>query len=262
MAVSLSDIQTGVENLPPRLMVYGVEGIGKTKLAASAPKPIFISTEDGMGIIDAPRFPLSESYEDVDAALRVLATEDHDYKTLAVDTLDWLEPLIWKKVIKDNPQTEKGKAVVNIEDYGYGKGFGYAMDYWQDFISALNYLRTAKGMTVILLAHSEVKRYDDPTSDPYDRYQPKFQKAAVAKIKEWSDAILFANYRVATKESDVGFNQKKTRAIGQGERLLFTQERPAWIAKNRYSMPPELPMPQADPWTPLSACIPFFSSNS
>ena len=247
MAVSYKDVLQGGASLPPRLLLYGVEGIGKTTIGASAPNPIFIQTEDGLGLIEVPTFPLATSYEDVHGALTALATEEHDRKTLVVDSLDWLEPLIWKHTAGLHEKQ-------SIEDFGYGKGYIEALTIWSDFLNALTYLRSEKGMTVILIAHHEVKRFDDPNTEPYDRYGPKLHKLANAKMKEWADAILFANYRVATTQSDMGFNKKKTRAIGSGERLLFTEERPAFVAKNRFGMPPELPLS----WNALEQALPFY----
>ena len=273
MAVTLDDFLPTGNVEPPRIVLYGVEGIGKTCIAANAPNPIFIQTEDGVSgsMPDGTPvlthinqnggavLPLATSYDDVRGVLAALASDDHDhaFKTLVVDSLDWLEPLIWKKVVADNPLTDKGKPVSSIEDYGFGKGYGLALNIWTDFKDALAYLRAHKGMSVVLLAHHEVKRFDDPSTEPYDRYQPKLHKAANAKMKEWADCILFANYRVSTTQVDTGFNNTKTRAIGSGDRLLFTEERPAFIAKNRFAMPAEIALD----WNALSKTIPFFSSN-
>jgi len=257
MAISLKDVLKGSTSLPPRLLIYGVEGIGKTTLGANAPSPIVIQTEDGLGMLNVPAFPLAKSYDDVVGALTSLATEDHGFKTLVVDSLDWLEALVWKQVLINNPTDEKGRTVENIESYGFGKGFQLAVDIWIDFIAALNYLRNEKKMTVILIAHHEVKRFNDPSSEPYDRYGVKLHKAASAKMREWSDAVLFANYRVATTSSDEGFGKTKVRAIGSGVRILHTEERPAHYAKNRYAMPPEIELS----WAAVEQAIPYLNSN-
>lgn len=250
MAKSLADIQTGTTNLPPRIVLYGTQGVGKTTFGANAPKPIMIQTEDGEGMIDCPRFGLAHTYNEVLEALIALSNEDHDYLTLILDSLDWLEPLIQTKVAQDH-------GFSNIEDFGYGKGYSIALDEWANFVSALNYLRREKKMTVILTAHAQVKRYDDPSNEPYDRYLMAMHKGSTAKMLEWADCVLFANYRVATKETEAGFNNKKTRAIGAGERIVFTEERPAFVAKNRFSMPPELPLD----WDKVAATIPYFNND-
>ena len=96
----LQQVQRGRSHLPPRILVYGTEGVGKSSLAATTPKPIFIQTEDGLGEIDCDKFPLAKSLEDVVAALTELETQQHDYQTVAIDSLDWLERLIWDAVCR------------------------------------------------------------------------------------------------------------------------------------------------------------------
>ena len=250
MAFDLSSIQKGANHLPPRILIYGVQGIGKSTLGAAAPDPIFILTEDGLGMLDVPHFPLASSFGEVMEGLLTLAQNDHDYKTLVIDSLDWLEPLIWRHTAAEHDHK-------SIEDFGYGKGYAFALDYWKDYLDALNYLRNTKGMTIIQTAHAEVKRYDDPTAEPYDRYQIKLHKGASAKVQEHSDVVLFSNYRITTVQSDVGMNKKKARAVGGGERVLFAEERPAFAAKNRYGMPAELPLD----WDALASAIPYFNQK-
>ena len=235
MAISLSTIaQTGGKQAP-RIIVYGVHGIGKSTFASQAAAPVFIQTEDGLAGIDTSAFPLAKTFDDVMEALRSLYAEDHKFKTVIIDSLDWLERLVWQ-------HTAKAHAKENIEDFGYGKGYMMALDYWRQVFDGLNALRDAKGMTVVCLAHSEIKRFDAPDSEPYDRYQPKLHKAASAVVQEWADIVAFTNYKVMTKETDTGFGAKRTRAVGNGERLLYLHERPSHLAKTRYVLPESMPL--------------------
>ena len=48
----LESIQSGRESKPPRIMIYGSEGVGKSTFGASAPNAIFVQTEDGLGEIN------------------------------------------------------------------------------------------------------------------------------------------------------------------------------------------------------------------
>ena len=214
-----------------------MQGIGKTTFAASAPSPIVIQTEDGLGTLDVATFPLAKTYQDVMDALTVLATEPHEFQSVIIDSLDWFEPLVWQHTLRQHPTTEKGVAVANIDDYGFGKGFNLATDYWRDYIDALNYLRDQRSMTIIQIAHTTIKRFDSPEAEPYDRYQIKLHRAAGGLVLEHSDCVFFANYRIGTTKTDVGFKKEVRRAIGSGERVLYTQERPAFTAKNRYGLP-------------------------
>lgn len=114
-----------------------------------------------------------------------------------------------------------------------------ALRYWREFLDRLNYLRDSKAMCTILVGHSIIREFKSPDTDSFDRYQIKLQQKAADLVAEHSDAILFANYKKSTMKSESRGGQR-TRAIGTGERVLYTEERPAWLAKNRYGLPPEM----------------------
>ena len=227
MAFDIKSIRKNEAISAPRLMLYGVEGIGKSTFAAGAPKPIFILTEDGLGSLKCDHFPLATSCDDVLEAIGTLYSEKHGFQTVVIDSLDWLEAIIWREI------EEKYDA----KDLAYGKGAIIASDRWREILEGLNALRNDRSMAVILLAHTTIKRFDSPEVEPYDRYQPKLQERSSAVIREWADAVLFANYKTIVKKDDVGFNKTSNRGISTGERMLFCNERPAYMAKNRYSLP-------------------------
>jgi hypothetical protein len=181
-------------------LVYGTEGVGKSSLAATTPKPIFIQTEDGLGEIDCDKFPLAKSLEDVVAALTELETQQHDYQTVAIDSLDWLERLIWDAVCRRESATTIEKV-----GGGYGKGYTLALDYWRRLIDKLGVLHRDRGMMVFLIAHAKVEKFEDPEAPAYDRYSPRLHKHASAIITEWCDAVLFATKRFTTRTEESGF---------------------------------------------------------
>jgi hypothetical protein len=182
---------------------------------------------------DVPAFPKADTWEDVTDALEALAMQEHSFGTLAVDSLDWLEPIVWAETCRRNSWND-------IEQPGYGKGYLAAQDVWRQFLDGLEFLRTQKGMGYILIAHSLIKRFDAPDAEPYDRYMLKLQQRAADLITENCDAVLFANFKTYTATSEVGFNKKVRRGVGTGERIMFTEERPAFVAKNRYGLPAEM----------------------
>ncbi len=232
MAFDLASIKKGKNIHAPRLFLYSTHGIGKSTFAANAPDPIFICTEDGLGSIDTASFPLAKSGADVMSAIRTLYTQEHEYKSVVLDSADWLENLLVKEIEDSH----------DAKELAYGKAALLLADKWREVLDGLNALRNDKNMVVILIGHCEIKRFDSPEVEPYDRYQPKLQSRASALLQEWADAVLFANYRTIVKKDDVGFNKSVSRGITTGERLIYTQETPAYYAKNRYQLPPSLPL--------------------
>lgn len=260
MAIPLSSLERTAKPKPPRLTIYGVPKIGKTTLLASAPNPIIIQTEDGADQLDVARFPLAKTYGEVMDALTQLATEDHDFQTAGIDSLDWFEPMVWAEVMRRRPTNEKNQDVTAIEDYGYGKGYTYAMELWREFIDAVNFLRDERGMGIIMTAHSRITKFDPPDAEAYDRYDVKLHKGATALLQEHSDAILFVNYQTHVTKQKQGFGREVTKAIGQGQRIIHTEERPAFLAGNRYGMPSDIPFPKDEPYWQIARHIPFYGN--
>ena len=218
---------------PPRIVFYGPAAIGKTSFGATLNKAIFILLEDGMGKIECDHFPVVDNYDDFLANVHTLLNEDHEYKSIVVDSLDWLEPLIWQKVCQDH-----GKK--SIEEFPYGRGYSEALVIWREYINLLNRLRDEKGMTVLQIAHNQIKRFESPEIEPYDRHQLKLHRKAADLILEHSDCCFFANYKLGTVKVQGKGGQISTKAT-QGDRIIYTQERPAFLAKNRYGLEPEMP---------------------
>jgi hypothetical protein len=234
-------IHTGRRHTPPRLLIYGTEGIGKSTTAAQAPNPIFIPTEDGLDQIDCSSFPLAGTLADVESSLQSLLNEEHDFASVVIDSVDWLERLIWDVLCE-----QYGVSSIEKVDGGYAKGYTHALTQWRTVLNDLNALRCKRGMCVILLAHAKVEKFEDPEHSTYDRYSPRLHKHATALITEWADAVLFATRKIITKTEDGGFGRDRTIAAGLGkdggERVLRTVGSPACVAKNRYSLPAELPL--------------------
>ena len=160
----LEQIHRGKQPMPPRLIVYGTEGVGKSTFAAEAPAPVFVQTEDGLAEIECTKFPLATTFADVLAALSELYSEPHDFQTVVIDSLDWLERLIFDALCKQH-----NVASIEKVDGGYAKGYTHALTYWRQILDTLNLLRSERGMVVIGIAHSKIEKFEDPESSAYDR---------------------------------------------------------------------------------------------
>lgn len=252
--MSLGSIRREVTRQPDRILLVGTEGVGKTTFAAEAPNPVFICAEDGipMTLGEVARFPEPRNFEDVLDAIRSLARDDHEFETLVIDTLDWLEPLIWKDLCTRNGWVD-GNGTPDIEKPGYGKGYVAATAEWRKLLAGLDHLRKKKGMEVILLAHATIKTFSNPAGEDYSRYECKLHKGAAALVKEWTDVNLFSIHEEFARE----VNGKATKkGISTGRRVLHTERTAAWDAKNRYALPAELPLNYGDYAEARAACEP------
>ncbi len=256
MAINLASIKTETAVKAPRIMVLGVEKIGKTTFSCgsriesgrvaetglNAPILLPIKGEEGADDLAIPKFPILNTFDEVLQAMAALYSEQHDFGTVVLDSASALEPLIFDLVCKEHN-------VNSIEKVGggYAKGYTEALAKWRKLAEALDYLRTDKNMASIIIGHVRVKRFDDPNGDSYDQYQLDLHDKAANQLYRWADAILFCNTKVAVKKEDVGFGNEKARGvdIAGGQRFLYTQKKPAHPGGGRgvYGrLPYELPL--------------------
>lgn len=236
--LTLDAIISGRVKSPDKVTLVGLEGVGKTTFGACAPSPVFICAEDGTDEMDTKRFPMpaDASMLDVYDAIAALRNGAHAYKTLVVDTVDWLEPLLiravcdrnnWHKTLAD------GVKVPDIDLPGYGKGWEAVADEWRKFLAALDGLRSAKGMAIVLLGHAVLRRWSNPNGEDYERYECSVSKKAWALLRQWSKAVLFAAHEeVVSKKKG-----EKAKGSYTGKRVLFTERAAGYDAKNRYGLP-------------------------
>lgn len=237
--MGLANIVRGRLQRSMRVFVYGVDKIGKSTFGAGAPSPIFLGAEDGTSELDVARFAEPRTLRDMLDALDALATDQHDFKSIILDTLDWAEPMIWAATCERGD--EKGKKFRSIEGWGYGKGYTEALTEWRALLTRLDRLRIQRRMHVVLLAHAWVKEFKNPQGDNYDRYEPKIHAKASGLVKEWADCIMFAQHETGTVMKGDG-PLAKARGVSSGARFLYTQRTAAYDAGNRYGLPPKLPL--------------------
>lgn len=233
--MTLASVVTERRLPPVRVLIYGPGGVGKTTFASDARDAIVISAEDGADYKKVARFPAAESWQDVLDGLAELRDSQHSYKTLVLDSIDWMEQLIGTHVCVKNKKD-------SLESFGYGAGFALVFDEMRAFISQLERLRRDKGMAVVGIAHSAVKLFNNPEGENFDRYELKLQASKNASVaglwKEWPDFLLFANYEThVSKEKN-----KAAKGEATGARHIYTQRSAAYDAKSRLALPEQLPL--------------------
>ena len=216
-----------------KVVIYGPEGIGKSSFASQFPDPVFIDTEGSTDNMDVARLDKPTSWTMLVNEIAFIKANPTECKTLIVDTVDWAEQLAVTHVC-----SQHGKQ--GIEDFGWGKGYTYVQEEMGRFLNALSDL-VDMGINVVLTAHAQIKKFEQPDEmGSYDRYELKLGQKTGSKtaplVKEWADMVLFANYKTLVMTTDNG----KKKAQG-GERVMYTNHRPAWDAKNRHGLPDQLP---------------------
>ncbi len=248
MAISIASLRKVKVDQPPRVLIYGPPKMGKTTLASEFPAPVFLQTEQGeSGGLELDSFGHLQTYAEVDEALISLFNETHAFATLVVDSLSELEKLIIAEACKRNGWK-------NIEQPGYGKGYVAADAIWQEFLTAINMLRSQRGMAVVLIAHASIERFDDPQTQSYSRYDIDLHKNVRALMQREVDAILLVKQDVSLLKEKTSFGGE--RAIGTGaSRWIYCEGSPAYTAGNRYNMPDKLLF---QPGKGFAALAPYF----
>lgn len=222
-------IERGVQTVPVRGCLYGPSGVGKTTFANQCPKPLILDFERGSHHLAADRIE-PQDWDHVSAILKALKNEDTGYQTLVIDTADWAEKLLATWVCQKHRKD-------SIEDFGYGKGYTILGEYFSQFLASLDELRSSKSMHVFFIAHSQIRKFEQPDqSGSYDRYELKLSKQCAPLLKEWCDMLLFAAYETKVVELD-----GKKKAVGGRERVMYSSHTAAWDAKNRHGFVEKLP---------------------
>lgn len=223
-------ITKGKVETAKKCVIYGAEGIGKSTLASKFPDPVFIDTEGSTKELDVARYPTPESWTDIINDVKDCAVEA-PCSTLVIDTADWAEQLCSRYVCDK-------LGVQGIEEIGYGKGYVYLTEEFAKLLKACDVL-IEKGINVVFTAHAMMRKFEQPDEmGAYDRWEMKLTKKTAPMLKEWADMVLFCNYKTDVITDQ---NTKSKKATG-GRRVMYSTHHPCWDAKNRYSLPEQMPM--------------------
>lgn len=241
----LSTIQKPADR-PVIATITGDSGIGKTSLAATFPKPIFIRAEDGLQAIPAEgrpdALPLVQTVEQLWEQLTALLQEQHDYQTLVVDSVTALERLFVDYVMASDPK--KPKSIAQALG-GYGAGFNAVSALHQRVRKAAGLLNERKNMHIVFIAHADTETIELPDQDPYTRYNLRLNKRSVAPYVDDSDLVGFIKLQTYT----IGDGERK-KAVSDGERVITCHAMASHVSKNRFGIAKDLPVAQnVNPFT-------------
>lgn len=223
--MSLLDNVTPTTKRKPIITILGDAGVGKTTLAASLESPIFIRCEDGLGSISVPSFPVVEKVDDLFKQLMALITEQHEYKTVVIDSVSRLDRIFEQHIIDEDPKKPNN---INTAMGGYGAGLSAVANLHGRVRKAASMLN-AKGITVVFISHSDVETIDLPDEPPFNRYTLRMGKRAVPHYVDDVDIVMHIKLQTV-----VNSDGKKARTSGQ--RIITVKTSPSSPAKNRYGI--------------------------
>ena len=240
-------IATKGRNLPGFHVLHGTEGVGKSSFAAYAPDVIVMQTRGETGLetlIDAGQLPetahfqgAAEAWQQVLEQIAWLLEGDHDYRTLAIDTLNGALRLCHEEVCK----REFGNKWGEDGFMGWSRGARTAMTDWRQFLNGLDMLRTQRKMSILALCHTAKVNFKNPEGPDYDRYEPALDSYAWELTKKQADSILFYNFHTVVETNRVGKSKPtKGKATGGQVRFLYTVRHATYDAKNRYGLPEQI----------------------
>lgn len=233
------NISRGVQQAAKKVVIYGPEGIGKSTFASRFPNPVFIDAEGSTAFMDVARTPRPSSFMMLLEQIRYFIAHPNELRTLVIDTADWAERMCTDDLLKTY-----GKK--SIEDFGYGKGYVMVYEQFGSMLNLCTTLVETCGVNVVITAHAWMRKFEQPDElGSYDRWELKLGQKTGSRtapiIKEWSDLLLFANYKTyVINVDDQGAAKGKNKVQG-GKRVMYTTHHPCWDAKNRFGLAEELP---------------------
>lgn len=241
------------QDRPVIVTVLGEAGLGKTSLAATFPKPIFIRAEDGLQAIPAEQrpdaLPELSGTDDLWEQLGALIHEEHDYQTLVIDSVTALERLFIQHVIDSDPKKPKS---INQANGGYGAGLA-AVSTLHGRVRKACGLLNKKGMNVVFIAHADTETIELPDQDPYMRYSLRLGKKSIAPYTDDVDVVGLVKLQMFLK----GDGDRK-KAISNGDRVVSCNATASSVTKNRYGLVEDIPFNEGE--NPFVGYIPYLTN--
>lgn len=229
---SIAPPSPATDDAPPIITICGDAGTGKTSLAATFPKPVVIRAEDGLKSIPKNQrpdaFPLLKTPDDLWNQLLWLGQEEHDYKTLIIDSVSRLEELFTAECLKKD-----GKAkTLNTAMGGYGAGRQYVAAQHARVRKMAGRIAEKCGMAVIFISHADIETMRLPDVDDYQRYSLRLMKDSLPPYVDDVDMVAFVRLAAALRGDD----GDRKKVVSNGDREVICHATAASVSKNRYGI--------------------------
>lgn len=213
----------------PKLMLYGLSGVGKSSLAAKLRKPLFLDFEGGLNYLGVDRTPqyldLDEFYKDLVELYRKAEAGKREYDTIVIDSVDWLV----RKVVEKAAGIDKHNLTetLNRSNGGYGNGKQVLENQIRTMLLPLLVSLNKQGYGICLVAHADRKDLMDADGVDTERIAPKIDVNTMNTFVEWCDNVFYL------KNID-------------GERYLVLEGDGNVLAKNRLELTGEVNINEID----------------
>lgn len=251
MAIDLKSLQPSLSRRPSLIVLYGVNGCGKSTFCAEsiygkgAPNPLFMNINDGLDTINVAKQPI-DTYEQAMEFFDSVLNDEHDFKTLVIDAADDMERLICAEIIRKAPLNKQGQKPKCIEDIGFQAGSEELVILWEDVLKKLREIRNVRKMHIVFLAQLDTKKDNNLTGTSLSIKTPKLHggtmkgDTTLALFTGWCDILGLLEWEKLTVTDETAFNIKgakpKLRIANRGSLYLYVVEDGAHKAKNRYDI--------------------------
>jgi len=228
----------------PKIIIYGRNGIGKSRFAMFAPNPIFLDLDKNLAQYkvvtnesEGIHCPL-ETFQQVLDFLSLLINEPHDFKTVVIDSISSLDVLI-------ENQIKKERNVASLTDLQYGKGYEYAKVLWHQIRDKLQFLWEKRKMMIILTGHDQIRERKHPVHGNYNWNALSLNDKCADIFRHWASTIFYVTDQLKFKDEVGGFG-KINKKISDARKVLYTSGESLFIAKNTYNLPEVIPFDNAE----------------
>lgn len=231
---------------PPRIIISGEHGVGKSTFAAQFPSPIALDLEGGLEMVGVERTPRIITYTQFLEALAWVGQQK--YRTLIIDSIDWLEALIQQDIAAQANVRE-------VSEIPYGQGYKRVSAELSKLLEHLDRMNVENKLTIVMIGHVKITTFKDPLGADYDKYSLDLRDDFSRLLRDWADMVLFAQFEKFVRVEAATFGTKEGKATTTGRRIACTTQSPAYDAKNRYNLPAVMDFDFATIWGAVIAEI-------
>lgn len=207
----------------PRFVLIGEPGVGKTTLITEAPNPVLIPTEDGALGAKVQRIPVEgkvRDWADLLGAVGIVAHEQHDFKTIGIDTFTGAYGLC-AQMVCDRDFDGKWTAERGSSGFSaFGKGDEIAAKEFKALLDLLDICQQKRGMFVILVGHVALHKQGNALGADFQKFGGDMGKKAWANLCAWADQVGHGcrDFHATTASNET---KAKARAVDDARWIVF-----------------------------------------